>query len=219
MSKNLLLSLGLVTGMALAGTASASNIDFFTGGADVTMGTSHNFGGIVATGYTFTYTGAVGDFSNISWNLHDLYQSNTGAHSDEEVGLGVKGGGSRELNQNEFIKLDFAGLPAGSDFFSERLELTMSSVQSGEAVSFFLGHPFHNDATYVGDLTGDGDEVAVFDLFDGVSLLAGANKIYIVGKTADVMLKSISTVPEPSTLFLMGLGLVGLGTARARRRG
>lgn len=232
MKKLKLLSTVLALGMVMSLSAKATTINFYQSGSDQNLGFQNNFGGIVASAFSFTYNDPSSpDFNQIHWADSSLYQSNTN-HGLSEAGLGVNSknergsgncsdGQTREINCNEFIRLDFSNLASNSEFLNSELALTLASVQTGETATIYLGHPDHTSATTSVSASGTGSTVVqTFSLFNGSMLVGsnGFNNLYIVGGNKDVLLQSISAVPEPGTLTLMGLGLLGLVFSAKRKR-
>jgi hypothetical protein len=189
--------LGLLAGGLLAGPMAANAIVVdYTTVADGTYG-SVSLGGTTVTGSSTITSGSLAGFR----------------------GLGITGGGgSISLDLGETMTIDFGVLATNAT-------VTINDIDPLGNVTF--GFRAFNGAT---DLGLFGFPIAssfsqVFDLFAlsgglnmtsfRIELTASAPRgLQIQGVSFDALL---TTVPEPGTLALLGLGLAGLGLSRRRK--
>ncbi|HET6725764.1 MAG TPA: PEP-CTERM sorting domain-containing protein [Gammaproteobacteria bacterium] len=216
----------IAAGLAVSAAASAGTTTLYGSGGDTTLGFEHTFDGLTISAWT--YDNSV-DFKNATYDQATLFQRNTGGHySDpDEWGIGV-GETTRngEIDPDEFLKLDFGTAVLPSNYFSGMLQFTIGSLQTNEQVGFWIGDPEHNDgsAGFYGSLTGtsDSNAMATFDIPGSAFLRGdgannGFNNLYIVGLTDDVLLQSITSVPEPGVLAIFGFGLLVFAGMLRRR--
>lgn len=210
-----IVSATLLAWAAVAAPASAGVWDFFTLGGSPSSNT--NLG---VTSYTFTQgsqslttDSMMWDSTSSSWVAGggDLLIKNGG--STAEQGLGLNNDGDGEIVYPNAIEL--TGLTGHIS------AVTMGSLQAGEQWQILgsndgsswtplgsgMGTPVTQ--TYSGaNLMGYSD-LLVWDPSSTVSPHSGSNNI---------LLLSVTTVPEPGTLALLALGLAGVAIAGSRRR-
>jgi len=160
-----------------------------------------------------------------------IYDPGTDQHVEIFDGAASAG----DLNKTLSILLDgsvlIGGVDTGKDFDANRFNFYLDS--SAGNIEGYQGGLFYSDTTLNSDgvdhmaaFQGQGDTVQIDPYAPGIW---GANEYILAwedlygGGDADysdfvVMVESISPVPAPATLALMGIGLLGLvGTSRRRK--
>ena len=177
-----------------------------------------NFGAGDLGSYTKTFTAGGQSITAYGSTLAlahvDLWYKNDGS---SEEGLGLANDPQHEIIAGNFISLL---MPTS---FARTYDLTLDSLQSppssnpGETANIYeCSSATNTGCKLLASLTGPPVEKDVF-----VTLGAGFNYLEVTdaagGGGANVLLEAISSVPEPATLSLLGLGLAGVGFVRRKR--
>jgi hypothetical protein len=159
---------------------------------------------------THTYT--EGGISIIATGSQDLYYKVGGG---DETGLGLVGESDHEIDADQSIVLNLGGL------FSKDvtgLTLTLGSIQEKEFGN--VCDAYADCITFNSSV--DSTPVSIMPLYsDMVSHGALNGQLTVTGGPGDVLINQLqaTTVPEPSSLLLMGSGVLAMAGVVRRKLG
>lgn len=209
-----LIALGLIALMAAPVPALAGTITFFsapTGNTVLGASLTYAIDGVTITATAGNHGGGIADFSTVTLTNENLVNNNRGAG---QQGLGVClhecTGNNGDINfPNELIQLNVTALDAVAGKFS----FSAGGATGGAELAIYGSDASGSLGTKLADIT-DAEglvEVANASSYDYLNFIA-AN-----GDGSGVLLLSMDPVPEPASLAMLCVGLVGI--AAARRRG
>jgi len=169
----------------------------FAGCTDAPVVCSGDVGSVTASytsnGHTITATA-------FSVANYDLFIKNGSTLAADEQGLGMIGTTDHEIQHGEFIQLELTSL-ANAGFTTSAI--TLGSVQIAEGYQICVSNVAGSDSGHC--FTGNLDLSPVTVNFGN-----GYNYIDITATTGDVLIAKGLAVPEPSSLMLLGTGLLAL---------
>ncbi len=152
------------------------------------------------------------DPAGLGWDLTITSSTGTNITSNSALGLGVSGGNTQALDPTEFITFSFSITAAVLEGFTLRNGANDTVTYSA------TGTPNVGPTQQTLPNNGGGGD----NFFINVSTLASSLTISNTGTAGAYRIGSLSfadtPVPEPTTITLLGIGLVGLAGAEVRRR-
>ena len=211
------LAMAMTAAPAMATTLGSTNWNFFTlGGSPNSPGASlnkpaHTFyqGSLSLTTYAMTWSSATGWVGSPA----SLYIKNGGSTAEQGLGLNDDPYGYNEIAYPNGVEL--------TGFSGSISSVTIGSLQSGE--NFQILGWSSSASQWVPLYSGMG--IPVSQTYSGSNLMSYSNLIVwdpnpvaAVGGSNDILIESVTTVPEPGTLALLSFGLAAVGFAVSRRR-
>lgn len=172
--------------------------------------TGDTFGGSVGIGTTFTgfYT-----FESTSTDSSPADSQYGGYHSVLlPYGMEATIGGNTVSGLSSDMLIDVQNFPGGDSYTAVALDLGFQSLGihlSGGSSSVFDNDSLPLSPPNIADFAEAQFSYVVTDPFGPVILS-------VIGTLTELTL--VSTIPEPTSLALMGLGLIGLGFARRKKQ-
>ncbi len=193
--------------------------------SNTTLGTIATFSqnGESLTAKSMTCQGTCNSSTTTSWvnGVDDLVVKDGGASGEDGLGMNndpYNGGNTDEIIYPNGIEL--------SGFSGHIWNVMIGSVQTGETWAVVGWDTSTHSWSALGNGTGAGclgsDCTVSFDIsnysgYSNIILWDDSSQLSSYGSN-DVLLESVTTVPEPGTLALLSFGLAAVGFAVSRRR-